>query len=49
MWFTLVIIGIWVCATVGCMCTKDSEPFGYATVSAVLIGVGYLFRLMIAN
>lgn len=41
MTFTILILGIWVCATIGSAFTKDSDPFGAALAATLLIGFGY--------
>jgi hypothetical protein len=40
--FVILILGIWICATVGAWKTKDSDPYGAALVATFLIGFGYL-------
>jgi len=41
----IVILGIWVCATVGTFFTKKEECFEYSFWATVAIGMGYLLYL----
>ena len=45
--FVTAIIGIWACATVGSLFTRNADPFAFSTITTLLMGVGYfLFHLI---
>jgi hypothetical protein len=40
--FVILILGIWLLATIGAAITKQTEPYGAAMVITFCIGFGYL-------
>jgi len=42
----LMIVGIWFSAAIGSFATKNANPFDYAFLSTLLIGVGYFVIIL---
>ncbi len=41
--FVQLVLGMFICATIGSLFTKKSEPFTVAGTVAFLAGIGYFF------
>lgn len=40
--WSVLVLGIWLIAAIGCFGTRNSKPFEYAWGATVLIALGYL-------
>jgi uncharacterized membrane protein YcaP (DUF421 family) len=47
--FVIILLGIWICATITAAITKDSDSINAAVVVSIVFGVGYLFVKMLIN